>query len=364
MIIGYRRFILAAIVFIASTPLAVGRVLVEAHRGYSAVAPENTIASVVAAQGIADLTEFDVRPTSDGVLVVMHDGTVNRTTNGTGSVSSLTLAQTKTLDAGSWFSPAYVGEQVPTMNELMTSAISVGLKPLVERKAGDAQAYHNEFVTMGLATTDFSVISFDWNFLSDMDALDTNYNLGALGSGTLTQTTISQIQAQGVDFLDWNHSTIDQSVVDLVHANGMELHAWTVDSQARMQQLIDFGIDGITTNQPASLHQLVINTPEWADLNGDGMLTNEDWFQYNSGRGVDLKGMSLAEAHAWGDMDDDFDNDIADFVRFKNLYIQGRGLNALENLLSIPEPASIHSVLCGLLAVFSYLTCAKRHFGI
>ena len=98
-----------------------GFTLVEAHRGYSAIAPENTLASIRAGAGIADLTEWDVRVTADGALVVMQDSTVDRTTNGTGAVSALTLAQFQSLDAGSWFSPAYAGEPPPTMAEAITT---------------------------------------------------------------------------------------------------------------------------------------------------------------------------------------------------------------------------------------------------
>ena len=91
-----------------------------AHRGYSAVAPENTLPALAA--GVlagATFIEFDVRTTADGVPVVIHDRTVDRTTDGSGQVEDLTLEEISTLDAGSWFSPAYAGTPVPQLREVV-----------------------------------------------------------------------------------------------------------------------------------------------------------------------------------------------------------------------------------------------------
>jgi glycerophosphoryl diester phosphodiesterase len=234
-----------------------GAVLVEAHRGDSLNAPENTVASIQSAADSADLTEMDVRVTADGQLVLMHDSTVDRTTDGTGSVAGMTLPQLKTLDAGSWFSPAFEGEPVPTMAEAVAASIAMNIQPLIERKTGTASDYHAEFLAESLATDEFRVIAFDWGFLDDLDALNPAYNLGALGSGTINQSVIDTVAASGADFLDWNHGSVTQAAVDLVHANDMELHLWTVNDPTRMHQLIDYGIDGITTDNPALLRDLL-----------------------------------------------------------------------------------------------------------
>ena len=345
----------ALVAYLAATGPATGRLLVEAHRGDSSHAPENTIASINSAVGIADLTEWDVQVTSDGAFVLMHDSTVDRTTDGMGPVSGYTLAGIKTLDAGSWFSPAFAGEQVPTMAEAINTALLGGLTPLIERKAGGtAAAYQNEFVNLGLAPSAFRLISFDWSFLDSLDALDANYNLGALGSGAITQASIDSIKALGADFLDWEHSTLTQSVVDLVHANGLELHAWTVDSSTRMQQLIDMGVDGITTNNPATLLQLAIQASRTADLNMDNVVDAADWLAYNAGRGADLTGLSLDEAYQMGDMDGDFDNDIADFVKFKTLFQQAQGASSVESFVTTPEPNVATLLVAGLLLCWGY----------
>jgi glycerophosphoryl diester phosphodiesterase len=111
-----------------------------AHRGYSAVAPENTLPALAA--GVlagATFIEFDVRTTADGVPVVIHDRTVDRTTDGSGHVGELTLDEISALDAGSWFSPAYAGTPVPLLREvidllrphavLAPSAVAAGVVP-------------------------------------------------------------------------------------------------------------------------------------------------------------------------------------------------------------------------------------------
>jgi glycerophosphoryl diester phosphodiesterase len=91
-----------------------------AHRGYSAVAPENTLPALAAAVFAgATFVEFDVRTTADGVPVVIHDRTVDRTTDGTGKVWELTLDEVSALDAGSWFSPAYAGARIPRLTEVL-----------------------------------------------------------------------------------------------------------------------------------------------------------------------------------------------------------------------------------------------------
>ncbi|MGZ0173773.1 MAG: glycerophosphodiester phosphodiesterase [Planctomycetales bacterium] len=93
--------------------------LVVAHRGLLRHAPENTLANFRACLELRIGFEFDVERTKDGQLICIHDGTVNRTTNGTGKVSELRLAQMRELDAGSWFDPKFAGEKVPTVDEVL-----------------------------------------------------------------------------------------------------------------------------------------------------------------------------------------------------------------------------------------------------
>ena len=98
-------------------------VLVIAHRGFSGAAPENTLAAFKKAMEVdSDMMELDVRFSKDGQVVVMHDDTLDRTTNGRGKVSDYTLKELKQFDAGSWFAPQFAGEQIPTLVEVLEFA--------------------------------------------------------------------------------------------------------------------------------------------------------------------------------------------------------------------------------------------------
>ena len=118
------RFILALLgIFVAhanSIAAEPPQPLIVAHRGLLRHAPENTLANFRACLELRLGFEFDVQRTKDGRLVCIHDSTVDRTTNGTGKVSELTLAQIRKLDAGSWFDPKFAGEKVPTVEEVLT----------------------------------------------------------------------------------------------------------------------------------------------------------------------------------------------------------------------------------------------------
>ena len=117
---------------------------VVAHRGLKGYAPENTIAAVYNSLNKGHkAVEGDVSWTSDNVAIIMHDTTVNRTTNGTGNVSDLTLAQIETLDAGSWFSSIYKNEKVPTFEQWFDSIIANGGIPLMEIKEGGNSTQEN-----------------------------------------------------------------------------------------------------------------------------------------------------------------------------------------------------------------------------
>lgn len=234
--------------------------VVTAHRGNSSAAPENTLASIYAAVGFADLSEMDVRATADGELILMHNATVNKTTNGRGPVSRKTSEDIQSLDAGSWFSSTFTGEPVPTLEQAINTSFSVGIEPLIERKTGTAQMFHNVFTQMELTPSDFRVISFNHRFIQDLNDLNPDYQLGILGSGAITERRLERLADKGADFLSWHHGSVRrQETVELVHTGGMELHVWTVNLASRMEDLIELGVDGITTDYPELLHELINN---------------------------------------------------------------------------------------------------------
>jgi len=224
-----------------------GTILSIGHRGDSLRAPENTVAAFVACSNKADLVEWDVRVSADGTLVIMHDATVNRTTDGSGNVAALTLAQLKALDAGSKFSPSFAGERIPTLEEAITSTVPFAT-PLIEHKAGSAAAYLAELQRLG-AITNVVVQSFDWNFLAALHALEPAIPLCALGNSILTPALLTNAMNAGARTVAWEQSRISAAEVSLVHDLGLKLFVWTVDGPA-IKTFIDLGVDGIISNDP------------------------------------------------------------------------------------------------------------------
>jgi len=213
-------------------------------------APENTVASFKAALGKADLVETDARPSADNVLVIMHDATVDRTTDGTGNVSSMTVAQLKLVDAGSWFSPAFTGERIPTLEEMITNTLP-GAIPLIEHKGGTAAAYSAELRRLGVVTK-VVVQSFDWAFLTSLHQIEPTLKLGALGSGTFTATSLTNILNTGAQMVAWEQGGVNAQMLAMVRDAGLSLFVWTVDGP-QIKTFIDMGVDGIISNDPASV---------------------------------------------------------------------------------------------------------------
>ncbi|MBN1901387.1 hypothetical protein JW926_08710 [Candidatus Sumerlaeota bacterium] len=224
-----------------------GEPIIIAHRGESIFYPENTLAAFRPAKGKADMVEFDVRVTLDGELALLHDSTLNRTTNGDGLFSSTTLSMLKELDAGSWYHPVFTGEKIPTLEEALKT-ITPFAKSLVEHKTGNAAQYINLFNRLDMKNA-LILQSFDWDFIKDARKLDPNITLAALGSDELSTSTIQSIKDIGVNIIAWNFKSITQETCDLIHSFNMKLFVWTVDGPD-IPVYVDMGVDGIITNDP------------------------------------------------------------------------------------------------------------------
>lgn len=224
------------------------------HRGDSLYAPENTLAGFESAVAKhADLVELDTYLSADGQIVVMHDSTVDRTTDGTGSITLKTLAELKALDAGSWFSPAFAGERIPTLEESL-AVILPESTPLIERKGGAAAAYAAELRRLGVVTN-VVVQAFDWNFLAALHALEPGLRLGALGSSEFTGVTLTNILNSGATIVAWEKARVTPEMLGLVRDAGLSLFVWTVDGPA-IRTFIDMGVDGIISNDPGMVENL------------------------------------------------------------------------------------------------------------
>ena len=212
-----------------------------AHRGASAYEPENTLRSFKLAFDMkADMIELDVRMSKDGHLVVIHDRTVDRTTNGHGYVKDMTLAELKKLDAGK-------GEKIPTLKEV----IEVGAKKTkfaVEIKERGTEKKAVSLIKEYNLLDDVFVISKNGEFLKNVKALE-----GRIRTCLITVFSCASInygRKSLADAVAPFHLFITKALVKKVQRSRLLLFTWVVDSEKRALWMKDIGINGIVTNRP------------------------------------------------------------------------------------------------------------------
>jgi glycerophosphoryl diester phosphodiesterase len=244
--------------------LSAQRTLNIAHRGASAAAPPNTLAAFEAALQLgADGVEFDVRLCADGVPVVIHDATVDATTDGSGAVGRLTLSELKELDAGAWFGPAFAGERVPALTEVLEALggrtlLNVELKggalldDLLERAVAKAIEVHD-------LAEHVHISSFNPLMLRRLHRHAPHLSMGFLyTSSAWLEGVIGRTMApQGLMALHPHHTLVDEGYVRRARQHGYRIHVWTVDEAPEMRRLIHAGVDGIITNVPDVLRDVL-----------------------------------------------------------------------------------------------------------
>ena len=249
--------------------LRMRRVRVIAHRGDSRHAPENTLpAFTAAAQLHVNFVELDYRHSADGVPFAFHDEDLDRCTDACAQwggrkipFAAKTAAELRTLDAGAWFNPRFAGTRIPTLEEAIDAICAGGSLPLIERKAGDAATFIELAARRGNADR-VALMAFDWDFLAACRSLSPKLTLGALGEKELSERQLDQIVSIGAAFVGWNNEHLTKAHIDAIHERGLQAWVWTVDDPRRAEQLIDFGIDAITSNVPAAIQAVVAAHPQ------------------------------------------------------------------------------------------------------
>jgi len=238
-------------------PLVRRRVAVIAHRGGAAVAPENTLAAIRGAIALGcDYVEVDVRPTRDGHLVLMHDRTVDRTTNGAGSITDLDYGAVQGLDAGSHFSPAYATERVPTFEDALRLARD-NIYVYVDHKDGAVEEVWATIQQYGMArhVAVYSNIKGcrAWKRhdpdIPIMPSVPREYRRPG-GLRAFHQELPAEILDGGIN--SWTKSMVDEA-----HELGVAVHVDNLgdtDNPEMFRHAIDIGVDGIQTDRP---HQLI-----------------------------------------------------------------------------------------------------------
>lgn len=251
----------AALVLVASalTPppaLAAGAGCVAppvAHRGDSARAPENTLPAFgKALRGGVVRLETDVRFTADGVPVLMHDPTVDRTTNGSGEIAAMTLAEVRSLDAGAWFSSQYAGVRVPTLYQALSLGKDRGATYLVELKTRPTpeqmQAFLNRFRWLGLLDR-VRVTSFDEQTILDVRAAQPGLRTAIIDNPRYRSP--SSVLRYGRTYLV-HHNSVTEERTARWKRHGIEVRPWTVDSWRTWRRMAWDGSGPVITDRPTT----------------------------------------------------------------------------------------------------------------
>jgi len=226
-----------------------------AHRGSSGTHPENTLSAfLAAADDGAQMCELDVQATRDGAVVVIHDDTVDRTTDGHGAVAKLTLEEICRLDASFKF-PQHRGERIPTLDEVLRAtrgklALNIEIKEgAVERQVCELMRAHDAIATS-------MVSSFEWRALEAVRAIDADIRIGLLAEKN-RDTLIDAAVAMKAYAVNPRFDMVDAAFCDGAHSRGLKVLVWTVDAPEAMRILIAAGVDGIMTNYPARLRDVL-----------------------------------------------------------------------------------------------------------
>jgi glycerophosphoryl diester phosphodiesterase len=224
-----------------------------AHRGASSYAPENTFAAFdLAIEMGARHLELDVHFSSDGHLVVIHDDTVDRTTDGSGPVTSRSLAALTALDAGAWFDPRFKGERIPTLGAVLERYWGAHLHvELKGHSAGLAQRAVDMIRSSGIATN-VTITSFQKAKLEETRAYAPELPTGWL-VGEVSDAVVAQARAMGLTQLCPRAGAVTPELVSRLHAEGLVVRAWGVATEDLMRQVVTAGADGMTVNFPDKL---------------------------------------------------------------------------------------------------------------
>jgi glycerophosphoryl diester phosphodiesterase len=229
-----------------------------AHRGYSAVAPENTLPAFASAV-LAGAThvEFDVRTTADGVPVVIHDRTLDRTTTGAGYVWENTASEVLAVDAGSWFSPAFAGVRVPTLAETLDLLAADGPEILLEIKPpatlDQVKAIAELVAERGLLSRTI-IQSFDPEVVRLAREAAPDVRRGLLRQGFTPETAAL---ARDLGVVCCNPSVDDvltgSATMAALHEAGIEVIPWTANDMTRWPALVAAGVAGLITDRLGEL---------------------------------------------------------------------------------------------------------------
>lgn len=233
--------------------------IVIAHRGNSSVAPENTLAAFEAAwRAGADAIELDVQLTVDGHVVVIHDETLDATTDASGALAATALAGVRSADAGGWFSPAFAGQRVPTFDEVLQLLLTrPGIDLLLEVKGSwtvDQVRRVTEPIAAAGLVDRVVVQSFSPETVAALAEAAPGLRRGLLVLEVVPDL-LEQCAELGVVTCNPHGLLLlrEPALVDRLHAAGLLVVVWTLNEPEHWAAAVDLGVDGIITDRPDRL---------------------------------------------------------------------------------------------------------------
>jgi glycerophosphoryl diester phosphodiesterase len=229
------------------------RVLAIAHRGASGYAPENTFAAFrrAVAQGVSFI-ETDLQLTRDAHVVAIHDDTVDRTTGGHGAVQHMTLAEIRRLDAGSWFASEFIGERIPTLEEILVFSKKNDVVFYLELKPNGFWGGEHALISALRESGEIPrvvVISFDPVILSSLRNIDPTLMVGLLFDGQIENPFQKAVEI-GARQLAVRGDLVTPNLLHEARKRDLQVVCWTVNSPAHMRLLASAGVDGIMSDYP------------------------------------------------------------------------------------------------------------------
>lgn len=228
-----------------------------AHRGFSAIAPENTLAAfeLAIARGASSI-EFDIQLSADSVPVIFHDATLDRITGVSGKVRDKNLSQLQTLDAGKWFSPEFLGEKIPTLAAALSILKNVDkflyfdVKPHCDWSDSAVASFVNSLNDAGIKQKCI-ITSFNEIFLEQVRRLSGDLPIGHIVANLEDyKTKLVNAVAIGDNLITSEYRVLleNPALIEQSRSQGVDIVAWTVDDRANLQNLLDLGITRIVTN--------------------------------------------------------------------------------------------------------------------
>src|SRR6266849_7051447 len=226
------------------------RILVTGHRGAAGIEPENTGRSFRRACDLGvDRVETDVRLTRDGHLICLHDATVDRTTNGSGAVADRTFEEVRKLDAG-------LGEQIPTLEEAIAAVRGRAVLQIELKGEGTVAPTLRVLEATGLDPTEFLLTCFDASRLEEVRAQQPDW-LVSLLFGQPPPDAIERARQVGARSISVQFTHLTREWVEAAHAAGLEIRGWNPDTREEMEQTLALGVDGLGSNRPDILLDLL-----------------------------------------------------------------------------------------------------------